>query len=134
MKISANGLHIHLEALSPVGDEDWCRVNVAVSEAGFSANFIGWLQSVDVEHFANSVAALYLTAGTPGRAILRSAEPGICIELESDKHGHISGRYEFRNETAGGFHPTLSGILDMDQSYLPEWEKECRSLLAELRE
>ncbi|WP_426107966.1 WapI family immunity protein [Massilia sp. TSP1-1-2] len=133
MELSANGFHIHLGAIGPVNDEDWGRVTVAVSEAGFSANFEGWLQSGDVEQFANTMATLYLTAGTPGKAILSCHEPGIYIELESDKHGHVRGRYEFKNEAAGGFNPTLSGILDMDQSYLPAWEKECRHLLVELR-
>lgn len=133
MYLSANGLHIQVDAHGPVDEEDWGRVNVAVSEAGFSANFVAWLQSGDVEHFANNMAVMYAAPGTLGKAILRCHEPGICIELESNKQGHISGRYEFKNETGGGFHPTLSGILDMDQSYLPEWEKECRRLLAELR-
>ena len=105
MELRANGLHIHLDAVGPVDDEDWGRVTVAVSEAGFSANFVGWLQSGDVEHSAVNMATLYLTAGTPGKAILCCHEPGIYIELESDMHGRISGRYEFKNEIAGGFNP-----------------------------
>lgn len=133
MELSVNGLQIQLDALCPVDDDDWGRVTVAVSEAGFSANFVGWLQSGDVECFANGMAMLYRTAGTPGKALLCCHEPGIFIELESDKNGHIEGRYEFKNSATVGFNPTLSGILDMDQSYLPEWEKQCRHLLVDLR-
>lgn len=133
MELNVNGVHIHLAAVGPVDDEDWGRINVDVLDSGFSASFVAWLQSRDVQRFSDDLAALYRTAGTPGKAILCCHEPGIFIELESDKHGHIRGRYEFKNETAGGFNPTLRGILDMDQSYLAGWDKECRHLLAELK-
>lgn len=110
-------------------DEDWCRVSVDVLDSGFSANFTAFLQVQDVEYFADNLSVMYKEVGSPKEAVLQCHEPGIFIKLTSDKHGHILGEYEFKNETQG-FNPVLSGILNMDQSYLPGWENACRTFLA----
>lgn len=133
MDLTANGLRIHLNALAPADDEDWCRVAVDVSDRGFKAEFVAFLQTRDVEYFADNLALLYRDVGLPRTAALQCVEPGISIELESDKNGQIKGKYEFRNSNGDEFYPLLSGIIVMDQSYLPEWENECRLFLAETR-
>ena len=103
-----------------------------VSDSGFSADFVAYLQGGDVEYFANGLAEMYQEVGFQKEAELQCHEPGIFLKLKSDKHGHVLGEYEFVNETSGGFQPKLSGIIDMDQSYLPEWEKSCRQFLSEI--
>lgn len=126
---TAGSLRVNIDALSRVNDEDWCRVSVDVLDSGFSANFTAFLQGQDVEYFADTLSVMYEEVGSPKEAVLQCHEPGIFIKLTSDKHGHILGEYEFKNETQG-FNPVLSGILDMDQSYLPGWENACRTFLA----
>lgn len=133
MEISANGVRIRMEPLDIVTDEDWTRVKVEVSDSGFSACFVAWLQSNDVEHFANELATLHTNVGTPGKAVLQCHEPGIYLELLTDTAGHIGGCYEFKNETSAGFYPSLCGKIDMDQSFLPIWEKACRQFIATVR-
>jgi hypothetical protein len=133
MKLSANGLLIHLEAHGHVSEDDWCRVTVNVADKGFSANFVAFLQSRDVEYFADNLAAMYKEVGLAKKAVLHCDEPGISVELESDQNGHIRGEYIFENETGNGFYPALRGIIDMDQSFLPEWEKSCREFIDEVR-
>lgn len=133
MEIFANGVRIRLEPLDVVTDEDWVRVNVDVSDSGFTASFVAWLQSQDVERFATDLASLHANLGLPGKAILQCHEPGIYLELHSDTAGHIDGRYEFTNETAAGFSPSLCGKIDMDQSFLPIWEKACRQFIVAVR-
>lgn len=133
MEIFANGVRIQLEPLGIVTDEDWTQVNVDVSDSGFTACFVAWLQCADVERFANALASLHANVGVAGKAMLQCHEPGIFLELSSDTAGHIKGSYEFKNETSGGFHPTLSGTIDMDQSFLPTWERECRQFVNDVR-
>lgn len=134
MELSANSLRICLESITTIDAEDWCRVAVDVSDSGFSANFVAYLQSGDVEFWADGMAAMYRDIGIASTAALRCHEPGIAVELESNGNGQVKGKYEFRNETAGGFCPVLSGVIDMDQSYLPEWEKQCRQFVRGVRQ
>lgn len=133
MELSASSLHICLEPISRIDAEDWCRVAVNVSDSGFSANFVAYLQSSDVEFWADGMASMYRNIGISSTAVLRCHEPGISVELAANENGQVKGKYEFRNESADGFYPVLSGVIDMDQSYLPEWEKQCRQFLRAIR-
>ena len=132
MELIAGSLHLTLSALGRIDEEDWCRVAVDVSDSGFSANFVAFLQGRDIESFAEGVAVMWGEVGSPKEAVLRCHEPGIFLKLSSDKHGHIRGEYKFEREAQGEFSPVLCGIVDMDQSYLTALANACRRFLADL--
>lgn len=133
LELNGGSLHIRLDALSQLDDEDWCRISIDVTDSGFSANFNAYLQGRDVEYFAENLSVMYSEVGLLKEAVLQCHEPGVYIKLKSDKNGRIRGEYEFKNENQGEFHPVLSGIFDMDQSYLPDWLSACQTFLAIVR-
>jgi len=55
--------------------------------------------------------------GQPCSASLVTTDPGIELHLNMNRVGQIEGRYELRNFRSNG--PSLSGVFEMDQSYLP---------------
>jgi hypothetical protein len=132
MRISAEGLHLELEARRRVDDEDWVRVGVAVSVVGFDGNFEAWLQLGDLRRFCEQIELMYDSVGRPGKARLASAEPEIDIGLEMETLGGIRGAYRFESEHRRAAPTVLSGSFEMDQSHLPALAESIRELVVEL--
>jgi hypothetical protein len=118
--------------VSALDADDWCRVRVFATVPGFEANFVAYLQGVDLLRFRDSINAMYALVGQPGEAHLGSAEPGVSIALSMSRLGGIHGKYKLEGEFVESGAPTLTGGFEMDQSYLPDLSNGIEALLAEL--
>jgi hypothetical protein len=134
MHLNTPALQLQLSPVRLADDEDWCRVQVEASTGGFTANFEAWLQTVDLEHFAQELDAMYQTVGTPGTATLSSAEPDIFLELSMQRLGTISGSYKLQGDGGAGGSSALSGTFEADQSFLPALRASVLSLISGLRQ
>ena len=132
MKLSAHGLQLELLPRGLVDDEDWVRVQVVTVVNGFHGEFEAWLQSTDLDRFRREINSLYVAVGQAGKATLASAEPEIEIVLTMRPNGAVDGTYKFESERRNGYATVLSGGFEIDQSFLPELERDIQVLLSEL--
>jgi hypothetical protein len=126
-------LNIHL-LLSPTFDptrsyEDWLNCDVELFVPGFTGAFSAYLQLADFTRFLSELREMYTRIGLSRKAALQGVEPGISIELTSDKLGAISGKYEFVNFPGNN---KLTGNFSMDQSYLPSLVTDIETILQKI--
>lgn len=132
MKLATTGLTIELQPRRAVDGEGWVRVQVVLAVNGFRGDFEGWLQLVDLEHFARELDAMYRSVGRQATATLASAEPDIEVKLVMQPLGNIKGTYAFESERLSGTPTVLSGAFEIDQSYLPSMRNSVESLIVDL--
>lgn len=133
MKLSSSGLQLELLARRRANDEDWCRVQVEARANGFRGEFEAWLQTADLERFSSAVDHMYKSVGQANIATLSSAEPDIVVSLTMHPLGGIDGRYRLESERRDGAPTVLSGVFEIDQSFLPVLHESIETLLSELR-
>ncbi len=134
MNLTAPALQLQLSPRRRADDEDWCRVQVVASAVGFAADFEAWLQTSDLERFAQELDAMYRSVGAPGTATLSSAEPNIYLEFSMQRLGGVTGKYMLQGEAEAGGSSTLAGTLEADQSFLPAIRESVLTLVSQLRQ
>jgi hypothetical protein len=127
MELRTHGLTLTL-AFSPPNEEGWLACQVAVEVPGFSGTFPCWVWRSDLESFHRQLVQMIDQVGQPAAANLTSTDPGIDLRFSMNRAGQIEGRYALQNFDSPG-QPTLSGLFQMDQSYLPELLGEVERLL-----
>ena len=90
------------------------------------------MQSTDLDRFRREINSLYALVGQASKATLASAEPDIEIVLTMRPNGSVDGTYKFESERRNGYATVLSGGFEIDQSFLPELERDIQVLLSEL--
>jgi hypothetical protein len=70
MNLTTPALQLQLSPRRCADEEDWCRVQVVASAGAFAADFEAWIQSADLERFAEELEAIYRAVGSPGTATL----------------------------------------------------------------
>ena len=133
MKLITNGLYIELLPRRTVDDEDWVRVQAIIKANGFTGDIEAWLQLDDLKRFESQINLMYQSPGVEAKATLECFEPGIHIDLEMKVLGGITGSYKFVSENLVPRFTTLSGPIELDQSYLPALAEEIRELVSELQ-
>jgi hypothetical protein len=109
-------------------DEGWFICEVIVEVQGFSGEYQCYVWLPDLECFHQELIRMIEQLGQPSTANLTTTEPGIDLHFSMNKSGHIEGQYAFENfDTAGC--PKLSGVFQMDQSYLAGLVKQIAKLL-----
>lgn len=134
MNLTAPALQLQLSPRRRADDEDWCRVQVVASACRFAADFEAWLQTSDLERFAQELEALYRAVGVPGTATLSCAEPNIYLELSMQRLGGVTGKYKLQGEAEAGGSSALSGTFEVDQSFLPSLRESAIALISQLRQ
>ena len=133
MNLHTPTIQLQLSPRQRADDEDWCRVQVTASAGRFTADFDAYLQTADLERFADELEALHRGVVTPALATLASAEPNVYVQLSMQRLGGISGKYELQGEEGAGGTARLSGTFEADQSYLPSLQESVRTLISQLR-
>ena len=133
MNLNTPAIQLHLSPRQRSDAEDWCRVQVVADTRRFNANFEAYIQSADLENFANQLRILHHNPGVVATASLASAEPNIFLQLTMQRLGIIHGKYELQSEEEHCGSAKLSGTFEADQSFLPGLEASVRELILELR-
>ncbi len=124
MELRTHGLALILD-LSRPNDEGWMRCDVKVQVPGFFGEFQCWVWRVDWDCFRDELAQMVKQVGHPCSARFATTDPGIELHLNMNRKGQIEGRYVLQNFNSSG-QPSLSGVFEMDQSYLPHFLDEIR--------
>jgi len=118
MKLNCERFSIFAEPLSGGDEEGWLRLRTRITVPGFEGKFIPELQVEDMERFKDDLLNMIEKIGTPCKAVLSSAEPGLHLSLKSDALGNIKGAYGFESDSHEGVPTRLAGAFSADQSYL----------------
>ncbi len=130
MKLHTAWFSIELKPRRSVDDEDWIRVWADAAVGPFSGGLEVLLQLEDLRQFKQQVELLHAKVGTPSQAVLSCFEPGIYVELKSDRLGSITGTCRLEDEVSGA---ELSGAFAIDQSYLPQLALSIEELIEAVR-
>ena len=133
IEFRADGLALKIRAHSRADAEDWARVLVESESNGFHGQFIAWIQTEDLTRFSNELSRMVSDLGQELTASWVSAELDVYLELRSDRRGHIKGGYRLESERREGTPTVLSGVFDMDQTYIPRLLAEVQELTRRLR-
>lgn len=117
MKLHTASFSLELKARRFVDEEDWVRVWAEATVGVFSGGVETFLQLEDLRRFKQEIELVHARAGTPSEAVLSCIEPGIYLDLKSDRLGSIAGTCRLEDERSRA---ELSGVFTIDQSYLPE--------------
>lgn len=130
MKLRTASFSLELTARRFVDAEDWVRVWADATVGVFSGGVETYLQLEDLRRFKDQVEVVHAKVGTPCEAVLSCIEPGIYLDLKSDRLGSITGTCKLEDELSGA---ELSGVFTIDQSYLPELAGSIAELIDALR-
>jgi hypothetical protein len=130
MKLHTASFSLELKGRRVVDDEDWVRVWAEATIGVFSGGVETYLQLEDLRRFKHQVELIHANVGAPSGAVLSCIEPGIYVELKSDRLGSIAGTCRLEDEMSGA---ELSGVFAIDQSYLPEIAASIAELIDALR-
>jgi hypothetical protein len=117
MELRTHGLALTLDFSEP-DSEGWMRCEVIVQVPGFSGKFQCEVLRGEWTCFRDELAKMAKHVGIPSSANLTTIEPGIELHLNMNRMGQIEGRYVLWNFDTPG-QPSLSGVFELDQSYLP---------------
>ncbi|RYG96026.1 MAG: hypothetical protein EON58_12970 [Alphaproteobacteria bacterium] len=131
MNLRTPSFCLDLTARRVVDNEDWVRVWADATVGVFSGGVETYLQLEDLRRFKDQIAVMHAKVGTPCEAVLFCIEPGIHLDLTSDRLGSIAGRCKLEDELSGA---ELSGAFTIDQSYLPELANSIRELIDALHQ
>jgi hypothetical protein len=132
MELRTHGLELHLRPIGQADSGGWTRVHAEVRVSGFLGQYNAQIQLEDLERFALELRDMHDGFDRDSRAVLRSAEPDLFIELAMNRLGQIKGRYVFESERRDGVPTALTGAFEMDQSFLPLLRQRCDELIAQL--
>ena len=118
MKLKCHRFDLSIEPLTKVGAEGWLHFQVEIMVPGFSGSFEAEMQFEDLERFKNDLSEMEQKVGIECEALLGSAEPGIHILLKSDRLGRVTGEYQFESERYNGEPTCLSGLFEIDQTFI----------------
>jgi len=131
MKLSGHGLECDFEFAEP-DMEGWMQTSIRVQVPAFEGGFGCTIQIEEWEEFIRVLRQLEASIGTDTRAEWANMEGNVAFRFELHRSGALEMQYKFSAQTlASG--PTLSGICEADQSFLPEWVRASQQALEDVR-
>lgn len=114
--LRTHGLALTVD-LSPPNADGWMGAHVNAEAPGFTCDYRFLLWRPDLEQFESTLKQMLESVGQAHSCVLSSTEPGLELQLDMDRLGHVAGSYRLQHFNAPG-QPALSGDFEMDQTFI----------------
>jgi len=105
-----------------------CTVVCTAKQDGNQATLSTSFLTDDLARFVEAMKRMHEPAYAVSEAVLWARQGEVVLSLRLEALGQIRGKFIFTGKDSTGISVRLYGLLEMDQSYLPELCRQVESL------
>ncbi len=128
MEIKAHGLECKFQFSKP-DLEGWMRTTVNIKVPNFEGTFSCAVEINEFKHLVEVLSKLKISTGKELETTWGNMEENIEFNFKLERLGGLTGSYKFSSNNFS-FGPTLSGGFEADQTFIGNWLKQAKEVLA----